>query len=130
MPSKAKAAIVVADRRKVWREDGQQRCDDACCKVFQCAACERETAAAVKAAKAQVAVAARAVAAIDTVNQVPQEAVRVWTAAIGSCVASDLAKQRDPYVGLDPSTLLSAAVLLGPNEDTPAYKIAAKVAAE
>ena len=130
MPSKAKAAIVVADRRKVWREDGQQRCDDACCKVFQCAACERETAAAVKAAKAQLAVTARAVAAIDTVNQVPHAAVRVWAAAIGSCVASDLAKQRDPYVGLDPSTLLSAAVLLGPNEDTPAYKIAAKVAAE
>ena len=113
MPPKPRGESVVAALRKTWRVDGQQRCDDACCKDFQCARCEKETAAAARAAKTQLVVAARSVAAIETVNQVPQAAVRVWITAIGSSVASDLANQKNPYENLDPSTLLTAAHLIG-----------------
>lgn len=86
---------------------GQQRCDDACCKDFQCARCSKDSAAAIRAARTQAAINARSVAAVGTINQVPNAVLRVWLTAIRSC----LGNVQDPFANLSPDTLLTAATL-------------------
>ena len=138
MPKVIGYLSTVPPRQTKFDGNGLQRCDDACCKDFQCTQCEKESRIMLKAQKVGERVKTAAADAAASVNEVSTSALKVWLNAHKRSALTAVEQEvrqlddnvaRDPYAGLDSSTLLSK-LMVAKAVPKPVAKPVAKVVAK